>query len=202
MTATDTAYIGDIESTESTAHAPDGADLGADAPLPLLPEDQSAVTAITEPDPPAKRTQEDIARDLFALWKELLIHPRMQYTKEDGKLVKARLRELVKGYQDENPDLADDEALALAEAYCRDAVIGMSRSPHNVGQNDRQTAYDEFHRIFVDKKSLDRYLKFRDRPEIDIRALRALQKSGFGEKGVNTGLNMMNVLRRMKEGQS
>ena len=96
---------------------------------------------------PFKKNQEEKpteepspASRVFEYWKTILNHPNAKLTPERLKAISARLRD---GYS------MDD--------ICA-AIKGCSMSPHNMGQNDRQTVYDDIELICRDGKHVEQFM--------------------------------------------
>lgn len=92
-------------------------------------------------------------RRIFEFWKKELNHPKAVLDAVRDKVISARLQE---GY-------TIDRILA--------AVRGIKRSPHHMGQNDRNTKYDDIELICRNGRNVD---KFADLDEPNLKASTAL----------------------------
>ncbi|MDP2322542.1 MAG: DUF1376 domain-containing protein [Gammaproteobacteria bacterium] len=82
---------------------------------------------------------------IFAHWKTVHGHPRAVLDDKRRKLIRDRLK-------------THDEA-TLCEA-----ITGYLNSPHHMGQNDRNTVYDDIETILRSAKQIDAGLKFHAQP--------------------------------------
>jgi hypothetical protein len=81
----------------------------------------------------------DQVNEVFEFWKLELNHPKASLDKTRHKAIKARLSE---GYTPER---------------IKQAIRGIKKSPHNMGQNDRNTVYDDIELICRSGKNVDRF---------------------------------------------
>lgn len=79
-------------------------------------------------------------KEVFEFWKEALNHPRAVLDVTRVKKIKDRLKE---GYSAED---------------LKQAVRGLTLSPHEMGQNDRNTVYDDISLICRDAPHVERYM--------------------------------------------
>jgi len=96
--------------------------------------------------PPAPPDRADVVvkadvRAVFDHWREVLKHPQ---AKLDEKRIKAIASALRLGYSVDQ---------------LRTAIDGCSRTPHNMGQNDRNTVYDDLGLILRDADHIDRFIR-------------------------------------------
>lgn len=93
---------------------------------------------------PAKKPQEPVTSDneslIFDFWKITMDHPRAKLDKKRKSFIKAALKT---GY-------TVDE--------CKMAILGCSKTPHNIGENDRNQVYDGLHIILKDADNIDRFI--------------------------------------------
>jgi hypothetical protein len=86
------------------------------------------------------RTSQDV-QDVFSHWQQVMNHPQARL---DEKRAKAIGRRLADGY---------------TVADLRRAVDGCRLTPHNMGQNDQRTVYDDIELICRDGPHVDRFIK-------------------------------------------
>jgi hypothetical protein len=86
-----------------------------------------------------RRDNSDIVLNLFTYWQEQLQHPQARLDASRRKVIAARLKE---GYEPER---------------IKQAIRGIKLSPHNMGQNDRNTHYDDIELICRTGKNIDRF---------------------------------------------
>lgn len=77
--------------------------------------------------------------EVFDYWKEKLEHPKSVLDKKRLIAIRARLKE---GYTVER---------------IKEAIDGIKNSPHNMGQNDRQTVFDDIELICRSGANVDRF---------------------------------------------
>ena len=77
--------------------------------------------------------------DVFEFWKKELNHPKAILDKKRAGLIQSRLKE---GY---------------TEQRIKEAIIGIQASPHHMGQNDRQTVYDDLELICRTGANIDKF---------------------------------------------
>lgn len=85
---------------------------------------------------------------VFEFWRETMGHPRAQLDAKRARAVKARLGD---GYTAEN---------------LRQAILGCSRTPHNMGRNDRGEKYDGLELICRDSEHVDRFMANASKPPV------------------------------------
>lgn len=91
-----------------------------------------------------------IVEAIFEHWKVTHDHPRAKLDKKR----KALIRSALKNYE---------------EAELCQAITGYLNSPHHMGQNDRNTVYDDISIMLRDSKHIDAGLKFySDPPRTDL----------------------------------
>jgi hypothetical protein len=93
-------------------------------------------------DPPESDAIGQIAARVFAHWRETWEHPR---AKLDAKR-RVRIRDALK--------------LGYSEADLCQCITGYRNSPHHMGQNDRNTVFDDLELFLRDAKHIDAGLKF------------------------------------------
>jgi len=87
----------------------------------------------------ARPDEPDHIQDIFAYWQSELNHPQSRLDKKRRAAIKARLDE---GYTSER---------------IKQAIRGIKNCPHNMGQNDRATIYDDIELICRSGKNVDRF---------------------------------------------
>jgi len=91
------------------------------------------------PVPQAAQFAEE-TQDIFAFWKTTLNHPRSNLDVKRKALIKKHLKS---GYS------VDD---------LKSAISGCSKTPHNMGDNDRGQRYDSIELILRDSGQIDRFM--------------------------------------------
>ena len=86
------------------------------------------------------RASQDV-QDVFSHWQQVMNHPQARL---DEKRAKAIGKRLADGY---------------TVADLRRAVVGCRLTPHNMGQNDQRTVYDDIELICRDGPHVDRFIK-------------------------------------------
>lgn len=91
---------------------------------------------------------------IFKHWQEVMNHPRSVLSDKAEKLIKARMKE---GFTLEN---------------IIDAINGCAKSPHNMGENERNTRYDGLDLILRDGENTNRFMGYNTtlkpyKPKID-----------------------------------
>lgn len=97
-------------------------------------------TAATKNNPEEEPVKKNPEETVFEFWKLHLDHPKSVFDDKRRKAVRARLRE---GHS------VDDLILA---------VRGCKLTPHNMGQNERQTVYDDIELICRDTTHVERFI--------------------------------------------
>jgi uncharacterized protein YdaU (DUF1376 family) len=82
-------------------------------------------------------------KQIFEFWKEELNHPNSILDKKRDKVIRERLKE---GFTVER---------------IMQAILGIKSSPHNMGQNDRKTVYDDIELICRTGANVDRFADMR-----------------------------------------
>lgn len=96
------------------------------------------------PSPPDRRKEprgNQGVQDVFAHWQRVMNHPQAKLDEKRAKVIAKRLSD---GY-------TVDEL--------RRAVDGCRLTPHNMGQNDKRTVYDDIELICRDGSHVDRFIK-------------------------------------------
>ncbi len=83
--------------------------------------------------------------DVFEHWKRVMNHPKSVM---DSKRIRL-IREALKMYDSDR---------------CKQAIDGCSKTPHNMGKNDRNSRYDGIHVIFRDSDQIERFIYNNDHP--------------------------------------
>jgi len=81
----------------------------------------------------------DSVKDVFVYWQQELKHPQSKLDKKREKAINARLQE---GYSVDR---------------IKQAIQGIKKIPHNMGQNDRNTIYDDIELICRSGANVDRF---------------------------------------------
>ncbi len=105
--------------------------------IPLLREEKCTKEKGSE-EPPC-RAAPDLVEEIFAYWQTELKHPQSKLDKERKKAIKSRLAE---GY---------------AVDRIKQAIRGIKKCPHNMGQNDRNTKFDDIELICRSGANVDRF---------------------------------------------
>lgn len=101
-----------------------------------------------EPEPPAKpiveltpdrATKGEVVAEIFAYWQRVMNSPGSKLDDKRRKLIEGAL----KNYQPREICLA---------------ILGCSRTPHNMGENDRNTKYNGLNVILRDADQIDRFI--------------------------------------------
>lgn len=101
--------------------------------------------------------------DVFDYWKEVMGHPNAKLTADRKTKMRARFAEKY---------TVDD---------CKDAIDGCKASTHHMGQNDRNTVYDDLKRILATGGDLERFKGYlTNKPE---------QHSGVQDDGIYREFN-------------
>lgn len=79
--------------------------------------------------------------DVFEHWKTVLNHPTAKLDDKRRKAISAALR------------------IGYTADQLKAAIDGCSRTPHNMGQNDRHTVYDDLGLILRDADHIDRFIR-------------------------------------------
>jgi len=87
----------------------------------------------------ARPSASDNAREIFAYWQTELNHTQSKLDAKREKAIRARLKE---GYTVDR---------------IKQAIRGIKRCPHNMGQNDRSTKYDDIELICRSGAHVDRF---------------------------------------------
>lgn len=133
----------------STTRAPSTADSGQRPTSALLLE------------LPVAQKRDGGALAVFEHWKDVMETPRSKFDRKRRAAVEGRLRE---GFT------VDD---------LRKAVDGCSRTPHNMGQNDRGERYNDLALICRDAGQVERFMANADAPPVP-RALRGIVEATAG----------------------
>ncbi len=111
---------------------------------PPPPQPSSAQLSPPQPSPPKETSVEqarpDLPAEVFEYWRQLVQKPRAVFDKKRRKAVVAR----------------------LAEGRCvedlKQAVLGCTLTPHNLGQNDRGERYVDLELICRDGPQVERFM--------------------------------------------
>lgn len=87
----------------------------------------------------------DLVRDIFDYWKVSLNHPKAVLDSKRKRVISARLKD---GYSAER---------------IKQAIEGIKYSAHHMGQNDRNTIYDDIELICRDGKHVDMFAEIKER---------------------------------------
>lgn len=94
------------------------------------------------------QSRPDHVAEIFTHWQTVMAHPQ---AKLDDKRRKCILAALKLGYQPQQ---------------LRTAIDGCSRTPHNMGDNDRGERYDDLTLILRDANHIDRFIRNASRPPV------------------------------------
>lgn len=128
----DVEEISNPDNQENSQTKPEALDdVKKDTP-PLRPKPNQKTS-------PRSRIEEIEA--IFQYWKDLMNHPRARMDEKRKKLISDALK---LGY--------DSDEIKIA-------ILGCSRTPFNMGENDRGQVYDDLHIILRGAHSIDRFCK-------------------------------------------
>lgn len=119
------------------------------------------------------------AEAVFDHWKLIMRHPGSKFDAKRKKVVKARLKE---GYS------VND---------LKEAIEGMSKCPHNMGQNEQGVVYDRIGIVLKDAESIDRFRRMYETPPIPNTGGMTIDQSIAD--GEATAKRIMEHQRRMEE---
>ncbi len=134
---------------------------GLDAGESEKPKERSKTTSSH----PAKPGKADAVQEVFDFWRITMNHPRAGL---DAKR-KATIGRALASYS------VDD---------CKQAIVGCSLTPHNMGQNDRNERYDGIDLILRDAAHVDRFMANATKPPESARSpadYRALDRAAERE---------------------
>lgn len=115
------------------------------------------------------RVQSDDTIDgIFRYWQTVMNHPKSVLSEKTIKLIKARLKE---GF---TPELL------------REAIDGCSKTPHNMGMNERSTRYDSLDLILRDGENVNRFVANNSKQPIYSEKL-----SAAGNKTLAAGMSWL-----------
>lgn len=119
------------------------------APEPELEQDQIPLAATStnqSKTKPNENYKTPVVASIFAHWQTMLNHPR-------AKLDANRRRCIVNALK-----------FGFSEAELKKAIDGLSKTPHNMGQNDRGEIYDGLHIVFRNSEQIERFMRNADNP--------------------------------------
>jgi uncharacterized protein YdaU (DUF1376 family) len=96
---------------------------------------------------PVSKNQQ-LANEIFEHWKTVMNHPRSVLGDKTSKLISARLKE------------------GFTVDMMKQAIDGCSKTPHNMGQNDRNTRYDSLDLILRDSGNVNRFIANAENPPV------------------------------------
>lgn len=111
---------------------------------------------------------DDIIDSIFRYWQTVMNHPKSLLSEKTIKLIKARLKE---GF---TPELL------------REAIDGCSKTPHNMGMNERNTRYDSLDLILRDGENVNRFVANNSKQPIYSEKL-----SAAGNKTLAAGMSWL-----------
>lgn len=100
------------------------------------------------PDQPAKPNRSGEISTVFEHWQTVFNHPQAKLDDKRKRYIRQALKS---GY---------------TVIQLKQAIDGCSRTPHNIGQNDRGQVYDGIHVIFRDADQIDRFIRNADQPAV------------------------------------
>lgn len=102
---------------------------------------------------------------IFAYWQQVLNHPKAKLDNKRRRLIVAALK---MGY-------SVDEL--------KKAIDGISKTPHNMGRNDRGEVYDGLHVLFRNSEQIERFMRNADSPPVfQPKYTHTVQKKTFVQK--------------------
>jgi len=104
--------------------------------------------AVIEPKRLNKQKTEIV--EIFEFWKETLNHGKARFDKKREKVIVSALR------------------CGYSVADLKTAIVGCSKTPHNMGMNDRNEVYDKLSLIFRDGEQIERFMNNAD-PQPNLR---------------------------------
>lgn len=116
---------------------------------------------LTIPNPTKKDVElkPDPVLDVFQYWQEKLNHPQAKLDDNRRRIITNALKE-------------------YSVDQCKTAIYGMSVTPHNIGQNDRNQRFDGLHIVFKNAENFERFTSNAANPKI-----KPLDKhSGFSDR--------------------
>jgi len=117
-------------------------------PAPLPPAQNKGEDEEDEDKTPATPTIKEQAREVFEHWKKVMNYPGADYSPTRQTRIENRLKKYT----------ADQ---------IREAIDNCSKSPFNMGENDRNTKYDDIELICRSSEKLERFLNM-TRPEAKV----------------------------------
>lgn len=135
--------IGVVTVKEPLSNGDNPADSLLLIPDSLIRKPETLNTETVKPEP-VQRGAEQVA-DVFSHWQQVLDHPKAKLSEDRKKVIKKAL--------------ASYEAAELKEA-----ISGCSKTPHNMGDNDRGERYDSLKLIFRDSDQIDRFIRNNTHP--------------------------------------
>ena len=110
------------------------------------PEPLATVASPSQPKQPNVNSWAPVIASIFAYWQAVLNHPR-------AKLDANRRRCIVNALK-----------LGFSEEELKKAIDGISKTPHNMGINDRGEVYDGLHIVFRNSEQIERFIRNFDTP--------------------------------------
>lgn len=141
------------------------------SPTPPQSQSKSKANGSNEPVELAKREPDRAAeiREVFAYWQTELNHPRAKLDDKRRKKIRDRLKD---GYSAR--DLMD-------------AVDGIQKSPHHMGENDRATVYDDIELICRDGPHVDKFIKLSQQGDRTAMGSAARKTAAAAERWLKNG---------------
>lgn len=109
-----------------------------------VPEEQPEPIAGDQPKQKNSWTEQVVV--IFAYWQQVLNHPKAKLDNKRRSLITSALK---MGY-------SVDEL--------KKAIDGISKTPHNMGRNDRGEVYDGLHVLFSNSEQIERFMRNADSP--------------------------------------
>ena len=114
-----------------------------------LEKDKCPAERDREAEPGALADSHDSAARIFAHWQETHGHPRARLDPKRRKVIASALK-------------------AYSEADLCRSITGYRNSPHHMGENDRNTVYDDIELMLRDAKHIEAGLRFCDNPPSNL----------------------------------
>lgn len=114
------------------------------------------------------KTASSEVEEVFKHWQTVMNHPKAILSEKTTKLITARLKD------------------GFTIGLLREAIDGCSKTPHNMGVNDRNTRYDSLELILRDGENVNRFIANNAKPPMHSNKLSAA--------GNQTAINAMRWL--------
>jgi len=115
------------------------------------------------------KLQATLTSDIFEFWQLTMDHPRSKLDNKRKNLINNALK------------------LGYSVDELKTAIDGCSKTPHNMGQNDRGETYDGLHIILKDADNVDRFIRNSNSPPISNKS----STSAINQSS-NAAMNLIN----------